>query len=94
MFGGKFLLLTVVAAAAVAVDLSSARRHKMDTLIDDNLIDDSLIDDNLIDDSPIDEPSKSAKLASEAAASFRSLVDPNDDYRDVWHEVGRRARAK
>jgi hypothetical protein len=89
MFGGKFLLLTVVAAAAVAVDLSPARRHKMDTLIDDNLI-----DDNLIDDNPIDEPSKSAKLASEAAASFRSLVDPNDDYRDVWHEVGRRARAK
>ena len=48
------------------------------------------IRENTIDDSTME----SLKTSSAAVAQFRSLVDPEDRYQDVWEAVGRGARSK
>ena len=48
---------------------------------------------NEIDDSNF-QPLKPSSRTFAAVSSLRSLVDPNDQYEDVWQAVGRQARQK
>ena len=53
-----------------------------------------LMSDLMTHQNSIDDTDLHASKSSEVAASFRSLVDPNGRYGDVWEAVGREARSK